>query len=69
LLIVLASMLVQLGIHHLPAMQELFEIGSLTVFDCVLSLVVGAVPLIGLELAKVLRRQRPKPSVVASSGL
>jgi Ca2+-transporting ATPase len=50
--IVIASMLVQLAIHHIPAMQELFRIGALSLPDCILSLGVGALPLIVLELAK-----------------
>jgi len=58
LLIVLASMLVQLGIHHVPALQSLFEIGSLSELDCAVSLAAGAVPLVGLEFAKLIRRQR-----------
>jgi Ca2+-transporting ATPase len=59
--VVAISMLVQLGIHHVPATQALFSIGPLSALDCVLSLAVGAVPLAVLELMKVLRRiARPK---------
>ncbi len=54
--IVLISMLVQLGIHHIPATQQLFDIGALGLFDCMLSLFVGALPLVVLELTKVCRR-------------
>jgi Ca2+-transporting ATPase len=54
--IVLISVLVQLGIHHIPATQELFSIGPLSLFDCALTLVVGMVPLIVLELGKIFRR-------------
>jgi Ca2+-transporting ATPase len=54
--IVLVSMLVQLGIHHIPATQRLFNIGALSLFDCMLSVVVGATPLLLLEIAKVWRR-------------
>jgi Ca2+-transporting ATPase len=57
--IVLFSMLVQLGIHHIPATQELFGLGPLSLFDCGLSLIVGALPLIVLELRKCLRRAWP----------
>lgn len=55
-LIVLISMLVQLGIHHIPATQGLFSIGPLSLFDCVLTLVVGMLPLVALELGKLFRR-------------
>ena len=54
--IVAISMLVQLGIHHVPATQALFNIGQLSLFDCALSVVVGAVPLFVLEARKVIRR-------------
>lgn len=56
--IVLISVLVQLGIHHVPATQQLFSIGALSLADCMLSLAVGALPLLVLELAKVLGRAR-----------
>ena len=56
--IVLVSMLVQLGIHHIPATQQLFAIGALSLFDCILSLIVGALPLIVLELRKFFKRSR-----------
>ena len=54
--IVVISMLVQLGIHHVPATQALFDIGPLSLFDCALTLAVGAVPLLVLEMCKVVRR-------------
>jgi Ca2+-transporting ATPase len=60
--IVLVSMLVQLGIHHIPATQQLFGIGALSLFDCVLSVVVGAMPLAVLEISKVWRRARNRTS-------
>jgi Ca2+-transporting ATPase len=52
--IVVLSMLVQLGIHHIPAMQALFSIGPLSLFDCALTLAVGALPLLVLEIRKVM---------------
>lgn len=51
-----SSLLVQLGIHHIPATQALFNIGSLSLFDCALTVVVGAVPLFVIELRKIVRR-------------
>jgi Ca2+-transporting ATPase len=54
--IVVVSLLVQLGIHHIPATQAVFNIGSLSPFDCVLTVVVGAVPLFVIELRKIVRR-------------
>jgi P-type Ca2+ transporter type 2C len=52
-LVVLVSLLVQLGIHHVPAMQALFGIGPLSLFDCVLTFSVGMVPLVVLETCKL----------------
>jgi len=54
--VVAISMLVQLGIHHIPATQALFDIGALSLFDCALSVAVGSVPLFVLELRKVVKR-------------
>jgi P-type Ca2+ transporter type 2C len=66
--IVLVSVLVQLGIHHIPATQQLFSIGALSLFDCVLSLLVGTLPLIILELMKVLKRVRRSGSGIEMTG-
>lgn len=51
--IVAFSMLVQLAIHHIPATQALFNIGPLSLFDCALTLAAGALPLLVLEIRKV----------------
>ncbi len=56
--IVVVSLLLQLGIHHIPATQALFRISAVSLFDCVVSLVAGAVPFGLIELGKVLRRRR-----------
>jgi Ca2+-transporting ATPase len=56
--VVLVSSLVQLGIHHIPATQELFRIGDLPLADCVLAFGLGLVPVSVLELTKLLRRGR-----------
>lgn len=56
-LIVVVSLLAQLAIHHMPTTQEVFRIGPLSLADCALSLGVGAVPLLILELEKLARRR------------
>ena len=66
--IVLVSMLVQIAIHHIPATQEIFHIGGLSAFDCILSLAVGAIPLVVLESTKVLRRALKARLDTRSSG-
>jgi Ca2+-transporting ATPase len=50
------SFLVQLGIHHIPATQALFQIGDLPLADCVLAVAVGLIPVTVIELSKLLRR-------------
>jgi Ca2+-transporting ATPase len=57
---VIASVLVQLAIHHFPATQQLFQIGSLSPADCALTLGLGCIPLLVLELAKL----SAKPAVL-----
>jgi Ca2+-transporting ATPase len=54
--VVALSVLVQLGIHHIPATQALFHLGALGVQDCMLTLALGAVPLLVLESAKLAKR-------------
>ena len=50
------SIVVQLGIHHVPVTQQLFQIGALSPADCALTLALGALPLAALELAKLIKR-------------
>jgi Ca2+-transporting ATPase len=54
--VVTISVLVQLGIHHVPAAQQLFQIGDLSPFDCAITVAAGAVPLAVLEATKVVKR-------------
>ena len=55
--VVALSFLVQMGIHHIPATQALFQIGDLPLVDCGLSVLVGLAPVTLLEISKVLRRR------------
>jgi P-type Ca2+ transporter type 2C len=57
LTVVVVSVLVQLGIHHIPAMQQLFQISPLSLADCLLTLALGCVPLMAMEAAKAMRRR------------
>jgi Ca2+-transporting ATPase len=54
--VVVLSVLVQLGIHHIPAARAVFEIGPLSAADCVLTLVVALGPVTAIEIAKLVRR-------------
>ncbi|MDA1372697.1 MAG: cation-translocating P-type ATPase [Proteobacteria bacterium] len=56
LAVVAVSFVVQIGIHHYPATQKLFQIGPLNFSDCMLSIAIGAVPLVVLEITKVMNR-------------
>lgn len=53
--IVMFSLLMQLGLHHIPAAEALFQIAPLSAADCFLSFVCGAVPFVIIESAKVIR--------------
>ncbi len=54
--VVVVSVLLQLGIHHIPVAQDIFEIGALSAADCVLTLLVALVPVTVIELSKLARR-------------
>jgi hypothetical protein len=50
--------LVQLGIHHIPATQVFFEIGALSAADMARTVLPALVPVTILELRKLARRAR-----------
>jgi Ca2+-transporting ATPase len=56
LIVVAASVVVQILIHHIPVMQQLFHITPLSASDCVLTLTLGCLPWGALELAKLRAR-------------
>jgi len=56
LAVVLVSVFVQLGIHHIPATQRFFEIGALSLADCALTVLVGLCPVTIIEVLKLVRR-------------
>jgi Ca2+-transporting ATPase len=49
------SVLAQLGLHHIPFAQTLFDIGTISLRDCLVSIALGLLPLTILELRKVVR--------------
>jgi Ca2+-transporting ATPase len=65
LAVVVFSVLMQLGIHHIPVAQAMFEIAPLSPADCALTLLVAMVPVTLLEVSKLGRRWYGKRSVVA----
>ena len=56
LAVVVFSALMQLGIHHMPAAQAVFEIGPLSAEDCFLTLLVASGPVTVIEVSKLVRR-------------
>ena len=56
LAVVVFSVLMQLGIHHIPAAQAAFEIGPLSAADCLLTLLVASGPVTVIEVGKLVRR-------------
>jgi Ca2+-transporting ATPase len=59
-LIVVASFLLQLAIHHIPMLQALFDIEPITLYECVAWIGVGFIPLTILEMLKVGRQFRDR---------
>jgi Ca2+-transporting ATPase len=56
--VVLASMLVQIGLHQIAGLAHLFELSSLHAADAVVAIALGFVPVTVLELAKLVRGRR-----------
>jgi Ca2+-transporting ATPase len=56
--VVAVSFVIQLGLHHIPATQTLFQLGRLSAADCTLSVLAGLFPVTVLELSKLARRWR-----------
>jgi len=54
--VVVFSVLLQLGIHHIPAAQAMFEIGPLSAADCALTVLVALSPVTVIEISKLARR-------------
>jgi Ca2+-transporting ATPase len=56
--IVAASFALQVAIHHIPLLQTLFDIEPITLSQCAAWIGIGVIPLVILELKKVLSRSR-----------
>jgi Ca2+-transporting ATPase len=54
--VVVISVLVQIGIHHVPALARVFQIRDLPLEDYALTLLLGLIPVTALELTKLARR-------------
>ena len=68
--VVAVSIFLQLGLHHIPWTQALFQVGDLPLDDCALALGLGLIPVSVLELAKLAHRaMRPGDGANADSKL
>ena len=56
--VVLFSVLMQLGMHYIPAVQSVFEIGPLSAADCALTLLVALGPVTAIEVWKLVSRAK-----------
>lgn len=56
--IVIISLALQLLIHHLPVLETLFGTEPLSLVQCAAWVVLGSIPLLVIELAKVLRQSQ-----------
>jgi Ca2+-transporting ATPase len=56
--VVLFSVLMQLGMHYIPAVQSVFEIGPLSAADCALTLLVALGPVTAIEVWKLVSRTK-----------
>lgn len=50
------SVVIQLAIHHMPVTERLFQISNLSLGDCLLSLLLGLIPVTVIELSKLVKR-------------
>jgi Ca2+-transporting ATPase len=56
--VVAVSVLIQLGLHSIPAARKLFQLAPLTAEDCATAVIAGLVPVTVLEVWKLVRRWR-----------
>lgn len=66
--VVLVSAFLQIGSHHIPATQALFQIGDISLADCLLSVGLGLIPVSVIEFGKLARRWRGTTTVDETKG-
>jgi Ca2+-transporting ATPase len=64
--VVVATLALQLAIHHVAVLQPFFGVRPIALADCATWLALGAVPLVVLELLKVWRRLAPAHGVAGN---
>ena len=58
LIVIVFSFALQILLHHFPLAQRVLDIGPLSAADCVLTIGVALVPVVIIELAKLVRGKR-----------
>jgi Ca2+-transporting ATPase len=58
LAIVMVSLVLQLGISTSPVLEKIFETEPISINECMIALVIGALPISILEIVKAIRRRR-----------
>jgi P-type Ca2+ transporter type 2C len=61
--VVTFSVLVQLGIHHIPLAQAIFEIEPLSAADCAVTLLAGLATVTAIEMGKLGARWRSRRAI------
>ena len=56
--VVACTVVAQLAIHHLPFTETLFDIGTISLVDCLMALAIGMIPVTLVETYKLVRRLR-----------
>jgi Ca2+-transporting ATPase len=67
--VVLVSALVQIGIHHIPGTERLFQIGTISMEDCALSVLIGLIPVSVVECTKLVRRAAHRATSARAGAL
>jgi Ca2+-transporting ATPase len=69
LAVVGVSSFVQIAIHHVPFTRKLFDLGTISLGGCALSVLIGLVPLFAVEMLKApLASRRPRAAASAGSS-
>ena len=61
-LVISISFSLQIMIHHIPTLQTIFGIGDVSLRQCLLWIALGMVPLVILEMNKLLRKTSSEAS-------
>jgi Ca2+-transporting ATPase len=63
LAVVTTSVLLQIAIHHVPFTENLFGIGTMSLGDCAVSLLIGLISVTVIEVMKLVRGRIRRPPI------